>query len=90
MMFNQSQDNLHATNLLYCTCLELIIYLKPICPEGCKQIFIIFSVKWKLQWNVKLLLTRLQYEENSVHFETSVEASKTELVIHRVDCGYIF
>lgn len=45
MMFNQSQDNLHATNLLYCTCLELIIYLKPIYPEGCKQIFIIFSVK---------------------------------------------
>ena len=28
--------------------------------------------------------------ENSVHFETSVEASKTELVTHRVDCGYNF
>lgn len=91
MMFNQRQDNLYATNLiLYCTCLGLIIYSKPINPVGCKQIFIIFSVKWKLQWNVKLFLTRLQYEENSEHFETSVEASETELVIHRVDCGYNF
>ena len=35
MMFNQRQDNLYATNLiLYCTFLELIIYLKPINPVG--------------------------------------------------------
>ena len=91
MMFNQRQDNLYATNLiLYCICLGLIIYLKRINPVGCKQIFIIFSVKWTLQWNLKLFLTRLQYEENYVHFETLVEASKTELVTHRVYCGYNF
>ena len=85
MICNQSQDNLYATNLiLCCTCLWSIIYLKPIYPVGCKQIFIIFSVKSKLQWNVKLFLNRLQFEENSV------EVSKTELVFHHVYCGYNF
>ena len=91
MTWNQRQDNLYVTNLyLYSTYLWLIIYLKPIYSVGCKQIFIIFSVKWKLQWNVKLFWNRLQYEENSVHFETSLEASKTELVTHRVYRGYNF